>query len=149
MLNERIVASGIYYYKEENISESRLAFRVTIRRVPQHTTNKRTTCAWIFCTGLNGRGNTLPLRPRANQKTAGRALAWPNVYRHRVVPFRLLDPTKPGHRKILAIFLVDPSIEPILSATNIPSQQQTGSSTRWRKLEAIPPPFSLACRQLL
>ncbi|KAJ6544148.1 hypothetical protein B0H19DRAFT_1267451 [Mycena capillaripes] len=29
ILNERIVASGIYYYEEENISESHLAFRVT------------------------------------------------------------------------------------------------------------------------
>ncbi|KAJ6544073.1 hypothetical protein B0H19DRAFT_1169523 [Mycena capillaripes] len=29
MLNERMVASGIYYYEEENITESRLAFRVT------------------------------------------------------------------------------------------------------------------------
>jgi hypothetical protein len=45
------------------------------------------------------------------------------VYQHRVAPFHLLDPTKPGHRKILAIFLVDPSIAPIPSATNIPPQQ--------------------------
>jgi hypothetical protein len=35
----------------------------------------------------------------------------------------LLDPTKPGHRKIIAIFLVDPSIDPIPSATDIPPQQ--------------------------
>jgi hypothetical protein len=35
----------------------------------------------------------------------------------------LLDPTKPGHRKILAIFLVDPSIDPIPSATHVPPQQ--------------------------
>jgi hypothetical protein len=42
-----------------------------------------------------------------------------NTYQHRVAPFRLADPTKPGHRKILAIFLIDP----IPSATNIPPQQ--------------------------
>jgi hypothetical protein len=54
---------------------------------------------------------------------AGRALAWPNIYQHRVAPFRLIDPSKPGHRKILAIFFIDPSIELIPSATNIPPQQ--------------------------
>jgi hypothetical protein len=40
-----------------------------------------------------------------------------------VAPFRLLDPTKPRHRKILAVFLVDHSIEPIPSATDISLQQ--------------------------
>ncbi|KAJ7835436.1 hypothetical protein B0H14DRAFT_2796190 [Mycena olivaceomarginata] len=52
--------------------------------------------------------------------SAGHVFAWPNVYRHRVSPFlgRLLDPTKPGHRKIFA----DPSVEPIPSATDVPQQ---------------------------
>jgi hypothetical protein len=54
---------------------------------------------------------------------SGRALAWPNIYQHRVAPFELVDQTKPGHRKILAIFLVDPSIKPIPSATNVLPQR--------------------------
>ena len=37
-------------------------------------------------------------------------LAFPNVVQHRVSPFRLADPTRPGHRKLLALFLVDPHI---------------------------------------
>lgn len=53
----------------------------------------------------------------------GRALAWPNIYQHCVSPFKLIDPSKPGHRKILVFFLVDPSIDPIPSATDIPPQQ--------------------------
>ncbi|KAJ6530422.1 hypothetical protein DFH09DRAFT_1411340, partial [Mycena vulgaris] len=87
MLNEHIVASGIYVCSDLH------------RRLPGRLTLKR------------------------QATTAGRALAWPNIYQHRVAPFRLVDPTKPGHRKILAIFLVDPSIEPIPSATNVPPQQ--------------------------
>jgi hypothetical protein len=53
----------------------------------------------------------------------GRALAWPNLFQHRVSAFGLSDPSKPGHRKILAIFLVDPTIDPIVSATDVPPQQ--------------------------
>lgn len=30
MINEAIVSTGIYYYDEENITESRLAFRAAV-----------------------------------------------------------------------------------------------------------------------
>jgi hypothetical protein len=52
----------------------------------------------------------------------GRALAWQNSFQHCVSPFQLSNPSKPGHRKILAIFLVDPTIDPIVSTTDIPPQ---------------------------
>lgn len=38
-------------------------------------------------------------------------------------PFELVDSTKPGHRKILALFLVNPR-HPIISTANIPCQQK-------------------------
>jgi hypothetical protein len=53
----------------------------------------------------------------------GRLLVFPNVYQHRVLPFELADATKPGHRKLLALFLVDPNIK-IPSTANIPPQQR-------------------------
>jgi len=52
-----------------------------------------------------------------------RCAAFPNLYQHRVQPFRLGDPTKPGHRKILVFFLVDPT-QRILSATEVAPQQR-------------------------
>ena len=54
----------------------------------------------------------------------GRLLAFPNTLQHRVGPFHLADPTKPGHRKILALFLVDPHVS-IISTANVPPQQKT------------------------
>jgi hypothetical protein len=39
---------------------------------------------------------------------AGRVLAFPNILQHHVGPFRLADPSRPGHRKVLVFFLVDP-----------------------------------------
>ena len=53
----------------------------------------------------------------------GRLLVFPNVMQHRVSPFELADPTKPGHRKLLALFLVDPFIR-IPSTANVPPQQR-------------------------
>ncbi|KAJ6473292.1 hypothetical protein C8R45DRAFT_874563 [Mycena sanguinolenta] len=121
MLNERIVASGItYYYEEENISESRLAFRVTTGSPTYHEQNDELCMQILY--GLQ-RNSRCVQDLGSVATTEGRALAWPNVYQHCVSPFRLVDEAKPGHRKILAIFLVDPSIEPIPSATNIPPQQ--------------------------
>lgn len=38
-------------------------------------------------------------------------------------PFSLEDRSKPGHRKILALFLVDPNIR-IISSANIPPQRE-------------------------
>lgn len=53
---------------------------------------------------------------------SGRWLAFPNVLQHRVGSFGLQDPFEPGHRKILAMFLVDPHIK-ILSTANVPPQR--------------------------
>jgi hypothetical protein len=40
-----------------------------------------------------------------------------------VAPFSLADRSKPGHRKILAFFLVDPHLS-IISSANVPPQQE-------------------------
>ena len=53
----------------------------------------------------------------------GRLLTFPNTLQHRVNPFELADPTAPGHRKIVALFLVDPNVK-ITSTANVPCQRQ-------------------------
>jgi hypothetical protein len=53
----------------------------------------------------------------------GRLLTFPNILQHRVEPFELADPTKTGHRKIVALFLVDPNLK-ITSTAHVPCQQQ-------------------------
>jgi len=53
----------------------------------------------------------------------GRLLTFPNVLQHRVGSFKLADPTKVGHRKIVALFLVDPNIK-VISTAHVPCQQQ-------------------------
>ena len=52
-----------------------------------------------------------------------RCIAFPNLYQHQVQPFQLADPQKPGHRKILVFFLVDPTYR-VPSATDVAPQQK-------------------------
>ncbi|ORX63701.1 hypothetical protein DL89DRAFT_241915 [Linderina pennispora] len=54
---------------------------------------------------------------------SGRCICFPNIYQHQVSGFKLKDLSKPGDRKILAFFLIDPSTR-IPSAKVVPPQQQ-------------------------
>ena len=53
---------------------------------------------------------------------SGRAICFPNLYQHQVSPFELADKSKPGHRKIVALFLVDPNIR-VISTASVPCQR--------------------------
>lgn len=55
---------------------------------------------------------------------AGFGIAFPNIYQHRSTPLHLLDPTKEGHQTVLTLFLVDPEIQPIISTSRVPPQQE-------------------------
>ncbi|PPS75240.1 DUF4246 domain-containing protein [Streptomyces sp. MH60] len=118
MLNERIVSTGIYYWDSENITESRLSFR-TACDDPRYEQNDRKGLREVY--GLEDEDALNQVLGSA-PTPAGRCLAFPNVLQHRVGPFRLADPTRPGHRKILAFFLVDPS-ETLVSTSDVPPQQ--------------------------
>ncbi|KAL8800638.1 MAG: hypothetical protein Q9182_005051 [Xanthomendoza sp. 2 TL-2023] len=53
-----------------------------------------------------------------------RLLCSPNIMQHRVSSFQLADPFKTSHRKILALFLIDPHLR-IISTENVPPQQES------------------------
>ncbi|MEU1123074.1 DUF4246 domain-containing protein [Streptomyces sp. NPDC005899] len=125
MLNERIVSTGIHYRDSENITESRLGFRAALDD-PHYEQNDDNGLREVY--GLEDE-DALNQTLGSASTPAGRCLAFPNILQHRVGPFRLVDPTRPGHRKILAFFLVDPS-ERIVSTSDVPPQQPwSGTST--------------------
>lgn len=137
LLNDRIVATALYYYDEENITDSRLSFRQVIdadelrRHIPQD--EYASLEMWL---GI--RSDDAPFQEIGSVLTRpGRLLAFPNVFQHKVQPFRLRDPTKPGHRKILAMFLVDPNIR-VLSTGVVPPQQRDW----WAREVRLIRPFS-------
>ncbi|KAH7110511.1 hypothetical protein B0J13DRAFT_489695 [Dactylonectria estremocensis] len=126
-LNEHICATALFYYDNDNITESRLAFRTSanaedLRMGLRYDQNDYYSIERTFA-----------IRPRTPDDNIqeigsiltreGRAIIFPNLYQHRVRPFGLADRSRPGHRKILALFLVDPAI-PIISTANVPPQQR-------------------------
>ena len=125
MANERIVATGIYYYNTENITESRLSFRQCVSEgdwgmsLEYEQNDSRGYCvAYGF-----GNGDSLSQRLGYVVAKEGKCIAFPNFHQHWVHPFRLADATKPGVRKILTLFLVDPEIR-VLSTSDVPPQQE-------------------------
>lgn len=124
-MNEHICATALYYYSSDNITESRLAFRTkaNVEDMVTELAYEQNDNASIDRTfAISSDGDTLQdigsILTRQD-----RAIFFPNVFMHQVQPFRLEDPTRPGHRKILALFLVDPAI-PIISTANAPPQQK-------------------------
>ncbi|PSN66201.1 hypothetical protein BS50DRAFT_635352 [Corynespora cassiicola Philippines] len=52
----------------------------------------------------------------------GRMIAFPNIFQHKIDPFSIVDKTKPGHRRFMVLWLVDPHYR-IASIANVPPQQ--------------------------
>ena len=125
-LNEHICASALYYYDSENITDSYLAFRERINGNELEIGEDRgyQPDEYEHVQQLLGVEHDFPnLQELGRIRTKeGRLITFPNVLHHRVEPFELRDKTKPGHRKILALFLVDPYIR-IPSTANVPPQQ--------------------------
>ncbi|KAI9219270.1 hypothetical protein BC828DRAFT_174884 [Blastocladiella britannica] len=119
MENEQIVATALYYYDMDNVTESKLAFRARVR-APEYQQSDFFGIESIY--GLNG-GVGILAQPRGHiTARAGRAVAFPNLYHHQVQRFRLADPTRPGHRKIVAFFLIDPELRIPSSARVAPQR---------------------------
>ncbi|KAI9930716.1 hypothetical protein MW887_011472 [Aspergillus wentii] len=135
-LNEHISATALYYYDEENITPSHLSFRQSVESV--NITGSAAQGEYHSAELYFGVEYDDPAIQKLGSvlTRSGRLLTFPNVLQHKVQPFRLADPTKPGHRKILAMFLVDPHI-PILSTANVPPQRRDWWADELRNV----PPF--------
>ena len=117
MKNEDIVASGIYYWHNENITESKLTFRTNTAE-PSYEQGDDRGVEYVY-----GFKNEEHMIQELGSVTCiqDRAVCWPNNLQHRVQNFELVDKTKMGYRKILVIFLVNPRNE-IISTDIIPPQ---------------------------
>ncbi|KAJ5289038.1 hypothetical protein N7478_002068 [Penicillium angulare] len=133
-LNERIVASAIYYYDSDNITDSSLAFRH--RGMTDHMNDlgyeqdqhQFMQQVYGYSIELENNSPCLTTQELGSVVTKeGRLITFPNTLQHCVSPFSLEDRSKPGHRKILALFLVDPHRR-VISSANVPPQQEN-----WKK----------------
>ncbi|KAL6711466.1 hypothetical protein ACN47E_004400 [Coniothyrium glycines] len=152
-MNEHICATSLYYLDSENITSSSLSFRMQTSAYLNDDKGYdvgQDCYHWMeqfYGTGF-GCGNSPCLQNYGSVETKeGRLLTFPNVFQHRVSPFKLIDPTKPGHRRFIALWLVDPT-KRIVSTANVPPQQMSWfvdsllgstSSARAEALSKLPP----------
>ncbi|KAF2756867.1 hypothetical protein EJ05DRAFT_421435, partial [Pseudovirgaria hyperparasitica] len=124
MLNEHIVATSIYYYDVENTTESRISFRqeaLLEGGEMDYEQDEHEPLAEIFGTdSLRDEPAVQELGSIATKQ--GRLLAFPNTLQHCVEPFSLEDKTRPGHRRFIVLWLVDPNYR-VVSTANVPPQQ--------------------------
>ncbi|CAK9780328.1 unnamed protein product [Cutaneotrichosporon oleaginosum] len=144
--NEHIVGTALYYYDVENVTESRLAFRTVCDAEDyneggfEYEQGDHEPFDILYGVNPSGWSESKVQMLGDVATTEGRLLVFPNVLQHQVQPFELVDKTRPGHRKILALFLVDPAVR-VPSTATVPPQQK-----EWREAsvldERLPPELS-------
>ena len=101
---DKVIASAIYYYSIENIKNSKLEFRHVISQNEfDYDQNKYNHILELY--DFEQEVTTMLESDGYVNVREGLALGWNNNIQHRVSPFELEDPTKPGHRSIITFFL--------------------------------------------
>ncbi|KFY99960.1 hypothetical protein V500_01229 [Pseudogymnoascus sp. VKM F-4518 (FW-2643)] len=130
-MNEHICATALFYLDSENVTPSHLSFRMQTTNDQEELQDIAGQDQYSWLERVYGTqfsqssdGSSVCLQHYGSTETRqGRLLAFPNVFHHRVSPFKLQDPTKPGHRRFIALWLIDPH-QRIVSTGNVPPQQQ-------------------------
>ncbi|KAK0373968.1 hypothetical protein CLIM01_08662 [Colletotrichum limetticola] len=123
-LNEHIVATAVYFFEDENVTDSNVSFQTRFQGL-----NFEEDCTFVVgdlrpldeIFGLRHKTPSLQKIGSATMRE-GLVLVCPNVMQQKESAFQLKDPTQPGHRKVLTLYLVDPRVK-ILSTANVPPQQ--------------------------
>lgn len=134
--NERIVLTALYYYDVSNITESKLSLRTNgngegdegMTCEFQYEQNDHAGAQEYFDIDTDWDAGSIMDHGSLTARQ-GRVLVFPNTYQHKVEPFELADKSRPGHRKILAFFVVDPKT-PVISTRNVPPQQAHWAGSR-------------------
>ncbi|KAJ2357227.1 hypothetical protein GGF43_001592, partial [Coemansia sp. RSA 2618] len=121
MANERIVATGIYYYDVENITESNLSFREAVYE--QYGYEIDDDIGLYRAYGIDDTRSSQFQEIGEVDVKNGRCIVFPNIYQHEAPEFGLADSTKPGHCKVMAFFFIDPTSR-IPSTEIVPPQQR-------------------------
>ncbi|KAK6084500.1 hypothetical protein SCUP234_03289 [Seiridium cupressi] len=103
-MNEHICGTALYYLDSENITPSNLSFRMqTSAYMNEEIEVGQDAYHWL-------------------EQVFGTELGDYSRFRTSLSSFRLEDATKPGHRRFIALWLVDPT-QRVISTANVPPQQ--------------------------
>lgn len=127
---EHIIATGIYYYEETNLTDSFLEFRRALEDLLHYPQDGHEYVKKHY-----GMKNDDPLNEYLGKirTSQGKCLFFPNYLQHHVAPFELLDKSQTGFRKIFVFFLIDPDYR-IISTKDVPIQQEDYLTQKMDKL---------------
>lgn len=134
--NERVCATAQYIYSAQNLSSSEpptLSFR---RRINPEEAGlaKGYINEPPFAPEIYGAEDGDPVIQKIGdiKIREGRAVVFPNTFQTKLNAFRLKDPSKPGHLRILTLHLIDPNRR-IMSTAMVPCQRRDWWSREVRR----------------
>ncbi|KAJ2107533.1 hypothetical protein GGI16_001491 [Coemansia sp. S142-1] len=126
LANERIIATGMFFYNVANIAPCSLTFREALR-AKHYPSDSFEYYAMCFANGLNieyGDGAHDVSQELGDVDIyEEQCVVFPNTIQYQMPELALEDATKPGHCKMLTFYFVDPSTR-IPSTEIVPPQQK-------------------------
>ncbi|KAJ1823808.1 hypothetical protein LPJ60_001272 [Coemansia sp. RSA 2675] len=126
LANERIIATCVFFYDVANVAPSSLRFREAISswdyEADSHDVDSMTKAYGLDETMVHDEYFLSQEVGNIDIKD-GQCLVFPGVYQYQMPELKLEDSTKPGHCKMLTLYLVDPSTR-IPSTEIVPPQQK-------------------------
>src|SRR5688572_12088782 len=111
-MNERIVATALFYLDSENIAPGCMHFCMSADdRMPYYFTRADARGPYspydqLFATKVSFLFDQLYQQFDKLETRQGRMLAYPNVFRHSGTLYKLEDRAKPGHQSVITLYLV-------------------------------------------
>ncbi|KAJ2017075.1 hypothetical protein GGI08_003946 [Coemansia sp. S2] len=131
---ERVFAVGVYFYDVENIANLKLKFRdpVALQLIMQHeyedfrrSHDMEEADSYHYI----GASRSYYSQPVGEVEIkSGSYICYPNFYQTKMPSFELADPTRPGHVKYIAFYVVGPT-QRLVSTQIVPPQQPNWASS--------------------
>ncbi|KAJ2448586.1 hypothetical protein GGF42_005055 [Coemansia sp. RSA 2424] len=125
--NERIIATGMFFYDVANVSQRSLQFREALcDRDWEADPYDYDAIDAVYGIEINDDADVFPSLSQELGDVDikdGRCVVFPSILQHKMPELKLADRTKPGHCKMLTFYFVDPSTR-IPSTEIVPPQQQ-------------------------
>ncbi|KAJ2357826.1 hypothetical protein GGF43_001228 [Coemansia sp. RSA 2618] len=125
--DERILATGIYFFDVENIANIEMQFRESVKHNIDCSGNKKEAMRLVYGDGQRNNTHGKYVYPNVHQSvniTNSKLVCFPNVYHYRISSVKRKDAAVSGHAKLLVFYFVDPSVR-VLSTEMVPPQQQS------------------------
>ncbi|KAJ1912087.1 hypothetical protein LPJ71_002783 [Coemansia sp. S17] len=125
LANERIIATGIFFYDVANIAPTSMRFREALSSL-DFEAEQCDINSVIEAYGIepSQQCSDDPVSQELGSVGIkdGRCVVFPNIHQYKFPELKLADKTKPGHCKMLTFYFVDPSTH-IPSTEIVPPQQ--------------------------